>query len=90
MPSPVKSPTVRRSIAIPLRIIEAARAAAPPELRDNLNRLTIRALEEYVIRRKAERFELAMTDMAKDPAIRAACGAIDEEFAEAESDGLVE
>ncbi len=90
MQSPKKSPTIRRSIAVPASVVEAARAAAPPELRDNLNRLTIVALEEYAAHRRAEQFERAMAEMAGDPAIRKACKRIEIEFASAEADGLSE
>ena len=90
MQSPKKSPTIRRSIALPAHVVDAARAAAPTELRDNLNRLTIVALEEYAAHRRAEQFERAMAQMAKDPTVRDACKAIEVDFASAEADGLTD
>ena len=90
MSSPKKPATIRRSIAVPARVVEAARAAAPPDLKDNLNRLTIVALEEYAARRCAEQFERAMAQMAGDAAIRDVCQGIEAEFAIAEADGLAD
>ena len=80
--------TVRRSVALPCELIEEARAAAPPELRDNFNRLVHRALLEFARNRKKENFERAISEMAADPAIRREIGAISEELLESESDGL--
>ena len=74
------SRTVRRSVALPRQLVEAASAAAPPELRQNLNRLVTVALQEFAARRKARAFEEAMAQMAADPAIRAECSAIEKEF----------
>jgi len=44
---------VRRSVALPRELIEEATNLAPRELRDNLNRLVVVSLEEFVARRKA-------------------------------------
>jgi hypothetical protein len=90
MPSHTKANIVRRSIAVPAAVVEAARAAAPPHLRDNLNRLTITALEEYAARRRAERFGKEMARMASDSSVRAECDAIATDFARADADGLGE
>lgn len=80
--------TVRRSIAVPAELIAEAMAVAPPPLKHNLNRLTITALREFVARHRAEAFASAMAEMAADPAIHAACAAINEQFSTAEGDGL--
>jgi len=86
-PKPVAR-TVRRSVALPRQLVNEAAAVAPPELRENLNRLVTVALQEYAGRRKARAFEEAMARMAADPAIRTECAAIARDFARAETDGL--
>jgi hypothetical protein len=68
--------------------VEEATRAAPRELRDNLNRLVIASLEEYVARRQAAAFEEAMAHMANDPAIRQQITRINGEFESALLDGL--
>ncbi len=80
--------TVRRSVALSRQLIQEVSALAPPELRQNFNRLVTVALQEFTARRKALNFEEAMAQMAADPAIRAECGSIAREFATAETDGL--
>ena len=80
--------TVRRSVALPREIVEAASRAASPELRHNLNRLVIVALEEFIARRRLNEFEAAMEQMAADGAIRSESRRVGEEFAVAESDGF--
>lgn len=83
-----KSGTVRRSVALPGRLVEEATKLAPEGLRGNLNRLVVISLEEYVKRRRIEAFEAAMAAMAADPAIRKACAVIESEFRAADLDGL--
>ena len=61
------SRTVRRSVALPRQLVEAASAAAPPELRQNLNRLVTVALQEFAARRKARAFEEAMAQWPQIP-----------------------
>ena len=80
--------TVRRSVALPKRLVEEVTSAAPEPLRGNLNRLVIVALEEFAARRKAKAFAEAMRQMASDPAIQRECASISQEFAAAEADGL--
>jgi hypothetical protein len=80
--------TVRRSVALSHRLVEEVKAAAPPELRDNLNRLVTVALQEFAAKRKGQAFEEAMAQMAADPAIQAECASISKEFAVTEADGL--
>jgi hypothetical protein len=80
--------TVRRSVALPRRVVEEVTAVAPEELKGNLNRLVTVALEEFTRSRKARAFEEAMARMGADPAIRAECRAIAREFESAEADGL--
>jgi hypothetical protein len=83
-----KSRVIRRSVALPPELVEEARAAAPPELRDNLNRLVVVSLREFTERRKSLAFARAMEEMGADPAIRAECRRIEEAFAGTEADGL--
>jgi hypothetical protein len=86
---PKPSPkTVRRSVALPRQLVEEAAAAAPGELRQNLNRLVTVALQEFAAHRKARTFEEAMAQMGADPAIRAECTVISRDFAIGEADGL--
>jgi metal-responsive CopG/Arc/MetJ family transcriptional regulator len=79
---------VRRSVALPRQLVEEVSALAPPELRQNLNRLVTVALREFAAQQKARAFEEAMALMAADPAINAECAAISRDFATTETDGL--
>ncbi len=83
-----KSRIVRRSVALPKPLVEEAEKLAPADLRQNLNRLVVVSLQEYVKRRRLELFGKAMAEMAADPAIRSECAAIASEFAPADLDGL--
>jgi hypothetical protein len=80
--------TVRRSVALPKRLVDEVTSVAPPELRTNLNRLVIVALEEFGRARRRRSFEQAMAQMAADPAIRRESAKIAKEFAAADADGL--
>jgi len=80
--------TVRRSIALPNELVEELRTIAPPELRDNFNRLVTFILIDFTRRQKKYQLETAMAEMANDPAIRKVCPVLSEEFTEAENDGL--
>ncbi len=82
------SKTIRRSVALSSQLVEQAAALAPAELQGNLNRLVTVALQEFAARRRALAFEEAMARMGADPAIRAECARIGEEFAAAEGDGI--
>ena len=88
MPKKTLPRTVRRSVALPGRLVSEVTAAAPPDLRTNLNRLVTVALEEFVAQRKRRAFEEDMAQMAADPDIQRECRAIAQEFAVAEADGL--
>ena len=88
MKSKVLPKTVSRSVALPRQLVEEVSAVAPPELRQNLNRLVTVALQEFAVKRKERTFEETMAQMAADPAIQAECAAISREFATAETDGL--
>ena len=79
---------IRRSIVLPNELVEEVRSIAPPELRDNFNRLVTFILIDFTRRQKKYQFETAMAKMANDPAIREACSVLSEEFTEAENDGL--
>ena len=61
---------VRRSVALPRRLVEQVSEAAPEELRGNVNALVRTALEEYVRSREREAFEREMDAMAADPGMR--------------------
>jgi hypothetical protein len=80
--------TIRRSVALPRQLVEQASAAAPPELRENLNRLVTVALQEFTAKRQERAFEQAIAQMAADPAIQAECAVIAQDFTVAETDGL--
>ena len=82
------SRTVRRSVALPQEVIEEARAVAPKELKDNLNRLVIVALKEFAAENRKKSFEKTVAQMAADPAIRKECASISKDFGPAEEDGL--
>ena len=88
MKAKTSSKTVRRSVALSRQLVDEVTAAAPPELRHNLNRLVSVALREFATHQKARAFDEAMARMADDPAIRAECAAISREFAATEADGL--
>ena len=88
MKSKVSPKTVRRSVALSRQLIEEVSTVAPPELRQNLNRLVTVALQEFAAQRKKRAFEDAMAQMAADPAIQAECASISREFTTAETDGL--
>lgn len=80
--------TIRRSVALPRQLVNEASAVAPPELRQNLNRLVTVALQEFAAKRREQAFEQAIAQMAADPAIQAECAVIAEDFTVAEADGL--
>ena len=83
-----KSGTVRRSFALPLRLLEEVREVAPDEGPGNLNALVRVALEQYVARRKDEEFGEEMERMAQDPDVQRESALILKEFRCTESDGL--
>jgi hypothetical protein len=80
--------TIRRSVALSRQLVEEVSALAPQDLRQNFNRLVTVALQEFAARQTARTFEDAMAQMAADPAIRAECAAIAQDFSIAEADGL--
>ncbi len=82
------SHTVRRSFALPRRIVTEAAAVAPAELQTNLNRLVTTALEEYTAIRRQQAFEAAMAAMAEDPAVIRVSGDLLAAFRSTEADGL--
>jgi hypothetical protein len=88
MKAKVRPKTIRRSVALSRQLIEEVSAVAPPELRQNLNRLVTVALQEFAARQRARAFEEAMAQMARDPAIQAECASISRDFTRAEADGL--
>ena len=70
--------TIHRSIALPDELLEELRFVAPPELRDNFNRLVTFILIDFTRRQKKYQFERAMAEMASDPAIRDLCSVLSE------------
>lgn len=64
MKGKLRTRKVRRSVALSHHLIEEVKAAAPPELRENLNRLVTVALQEFAAKRKERTFEEAMARMA--------------------------
>ena len=80
--------TVRRSIALPRRLVEEVVRLAPADAASNWNRLVVTALEEYAARQRRARLEEAMAAMAADPAIRAEMKSINKLFCKTERDGL--
>lgn len=88
MKKPLQSKTVRRSVALPRRLVEEATALASPDQRQNFNRLMRFALQEFAARRKASAFDEAMAEMARDPAIRRESSTISRRFEGADADGL--
>jgi len=88
MKAKARTRTVRRSVALSRQLVEDVTAVAPPELRQNLNRLVSVALREFAAQQRARAFDEAMARMAADPAIRAECTAISREFTATEADGL--
>jgi hypothetical protein len=88
MKSELSPKTVRRSVALPYKLIEEVRTVAPLALRENLNRLVTVALQDFVTQRKKRAFEESMAQMAADPAICAECAILSKEFTIAEADGL--
>jgi hypothetical protein len=85
-----QSATVRRSVALPKELIDEVQTVAPVELRDNLNRLVIVALQDFAAKQKAHAFEEAMAQMAADEQLQVESRAINQEFVVAEADGLSE
>lgn len=83
-----RSQIVRRSVALPKRLVDEVTALAPQEARKNLNRLVTVALKDFAARQKARAFEEAMARMAADPAIRGENASILREFSVCETDGL--
>ena len=82
-----KAQTIRRSVALPRRLVEEISGLAPAG--GNWNRLVISALEEYAERHKREQFEAAMAAMAGDPEIQRETKKINKAFQKADTDGLL-
>ncbi len=82
--------TVRRSVAVPRKLIEEIYRVAPPDLGGNFNRLVITALRDYSINKKKESFEKAMAEMGADPDILRVVADVSMEFIRADNDGLAD
>jgi len=83
-----KAARARRSVFLPPQLLKEATRVAPRELRNNLSRLVIVSLAEFLARRKATAFEAAMARVAADPDARQENARIDAEFECAALDGL--
>jgi hypothetical protein len=83
-----QSKTIRRSVALPRRLVEEISILAPSDAAKNWNRLVITALEEYAERHKRAKFEEAMAAMAADPTIQTEAKNISRLFTKTERDGL--
>ena len=82
------SATVRRSVALPRKLVEEVVKLAPANAASNWNRLVIIALEEFAARQRLAKLEEAMAAMAADPAIRAEIKSDNQLFRQTERDGL--
>jgi metal-responsive CopG/Arc/MetJ family transcriptional regulator len=80
--------TIRRSVVLPIELLEQVQAHATADLKSNVNKLVTVALKEYLETRKRKQFEQSMAQMAADPQIRKASQEISSEFIAAELDGL--
>jgi hypothetical protein len=82
--------TIRRSFALPSQLVNEALKVSAEADRSNLNRLVTVALQDYVEHKKRREFEKSMQAMGNDPEILRECAVINKEFAQTESDGLLE
>jgi hypothetical protein len=83
-----KAQTIRRSVALPRRLVEEISILAPADATRNWNRLVVAALEEYAERHRRLKFEAAMAAMAADPAIQQESKKINKAFRKTDRDGL--
>jgi hypothetical protein len=88
MKSHSKTNIVRRSIALPIELVEEIRSVAPKELGGNFNRLVITALKDFSARRKKSSFEEAINQMGSDPEVLTECRTVSRKFHKTEKDGL--
>ena len=82
------SPIVRRSVALPRGLVDDLIRTAPEELKSNLNRLVIVALQEFIRAQERREFDAAMARMSADPSAQAEIRSIQAEFRQTELDGL--
>ena len=68
--------SVRCSVVLPHALLDEAKRLAPPSLRSNVNRLVVVSLEEFLARRRGERFEGLMAEMPADQAVRSECASM--------------
>jgi hypothetical protein len=80
--------TIRRSFALPSKLIDEVLSVSTIAEQSNLNKLVTVALQEYVNNKKRREFEKSMLEMANDPEILRECGVIEKEFKQTEMDGL--
>lgn len=80
--------TIRRSFALPRKLIDEAVTMSTKAEKANLNKLVTIALQEYIDNRKRREFETAMQAMGNDPEVLRECQGIERDFAQTEMDGL--
>lgn len=79
---------MRRSFALPVRLVEQVSEAAPPEYGSNLNAVVRTALEEYVRNRRREALRRQIEAMSGDPDVRAANAEILRQTESIDAEGL--
>ena len=84
----IRKDRIHRSFLLDSALVEQARKLVPVELSGNLNRIVAMGLEALIEKQRRLRFESAMAEMARDPALRKASERISREFSAAEGDGL--
>jgi hypothetical protein len=81
-------PIIRRSVALPRGLVDDLIRTAPAELKSNLNRLVIAALQDFIKAQEKRAFDEAMARMSADPSAQAEIRSIESEFRPTEFDGL--
>jgi len=80
---------VRRSVALPRKLVEEAQRTAPASLRGNFNQLVVVSLKFWIEMRKRQELENEIALMARDPGICNENANILLEFEQTELDGLL-
>ena len=79
---------IRRSVVLSPELVSEAVELAPPDCKDNLNRLVVVSLKEFIQRRRQAEFDQSMADMAADPGIRYEVETVVEGLRHTDGDGL--
>ncbi len=88
MPKKTSGKTVRRSFALPSKLLDEVLSVSTIAEGSNLNKLVTVALQDYVNNKKRHEFEKSMLEMANDPEILRECAVITNDFRQTEMDGL--